>query len=235
MKFTCAKIFLCGFLFLMAPLLNAGVRPLVSGSSCTVLIDPAHGGDDMGVQVSKKVMEKDITLAVALALKKQLEENDKKITVCMTRTEDVSVSLEERMRMAEQWKPRALVSLHVNGGFGQSASGYEISFPGQQNGGAVQNKNEQTSIVKDMKNTQHVNHSIRMAQLIQKNLEKVFPRKGRGIREAPVPLLSVLHVPSVCVEMAFLTSEADRDKILSAKTQKAVVQALAKGIGEYLK
>ena len=234
MKFTRTGIFLCGFLFLMAPLPGAAAQPGVSPSSCAVLIDPAHGGDDKGVKVSSKGVEKDITLAVALALKKQLEESDKKNAVCLTRTEDISVSLEERIRMAEQWKPRVMISLHVNGGFGTEASGYEITFPSQQNDDARKKKG-QGHIVKDMEKTKHVNNSIRLAQLAQKNLETVFPRKGRGVREVSVPLLSVLHAPSICVELAFLTNETDRDKILSAKTQKAVVQALAKGIREYLK
>ncbi|MDR2861375.1 MAG: N-acetylmuramoyl-L-alanine amidase [Syntrophobacterales bacterium] len=222
MKITWAKILLCGFLLLLLPFSTVEAQPAAADSSCMVLIDPAHGGSDTGVKVSKKGVEKDITLAVALALKKQLEESDRKITVCLTRTEDAAVSIDERIRMAEQLKPRALISLHVNGGFGAGASGYEISFPGQQN------------ITKESAE-QHMNRSIRLGQRLQKSLEEVFPRKGRGIREAPVPLLSVLHAPSVCVELAFLTNEADRDKIISAKTQKDVVQALAKGIREYLK
>ena len=235
MKFIWPKIILCCFLFLMVPFLKAEARSPVADSSCMVLIDPAHGGDDTGVKVSKKGVEKDITLAIALMLKKQLEENDKKITVCLTRTEDISVSINERVRMVEQLKPRVLISLHVNGGFGTDASGYEIIFSGQRHKETGKSKREQASIVSDMEKTQDVNLSIRLAQLLQKSLDDVFPRKGRGIREISVPLLSAVPVPAVCVELAFLTNEADRDRILAAKTQKSVVNALTKGIREYLK
>jgi N-acetylmuramoyl-L-alanine amidase len=233
-KFDRLKVFLCGFLFFMVPFFIADVRPAFADSSCTVLIDPAHGGDDAGVKVSRKGVEKNITLAVALALKKHLEEGDGKIAVCLTRTEDISLSVDERIRMAEQWKPRLLISLHVNGGFGVSASGYEISLPPRHNAGESA-KSGAVTAGNDGEKARHLNRSIRLAQSLQKSLEEVFPRKGRGIREAPIPLLSVLHAPSVCVELAFLTNEADRDRILSAKTQKDVVQALAKGIREYLK
>ena len=221
MKFTRAKIFLFCFLFLLVPFLKAEAQPSASDYSCMVLIDPGHGGDDTGVKVSRKEVEKNITLAIALALKKELESNG--ITVCLTRGEDVSLSIEERIAMVEQLKPRVLLSLHVNGGFGRSASGYEISFPAKQN-----------TAGQDKGKIQHVNHSIRLAQVMQNNLEEVFPRKGRGVREAPVPLLSVLHAPSVCIELAFLTNEADR-KVISGKKQKAVVQALTRGVQEYLK
>jgi len=219
------------FLLLIVPL--AAVSAPSSGQSAyRILIDPAHGGADAGVSVSSRATEKDITLAVALSLKKILEGGNGRLKVQLTRTSDKTVSVNDRIKMVKALKPDLLISLHVNAGFGPEASGYEISFPGQKymkNGAAAGTP----EIVKDMEKTQYTNGSIRLAQMIQKNLEGVFPRKGRGIREVPVPILATLSAPSVCVELGFLTNRSDKDKLLGKDGQKEMARALGRGIRDY--
>lgn len=194
-----------------------------------ILIDPAHGGTDPGVSLSGKAIEKDITLAVALSLKKYLEEGNRKITVQLTRSSDKAVSLADRRHMVKANKADLMVSLHVNAGFGPEASGYEISFPGLKHlpsGG-------DEDIVKNMEKTKYINNSIRLAQLIQKNLELIFPRKGRGIREVPVPILTGVTVPSVCVEIGFLTNKDDKNRLLDKDVQKDIARSIGRGIRDY--
>lgn len=203
-------------------------QPAVPGSY-RVMIDPAHGGTDAGVGVAGKTSEKDITLAVALSLKKYLEMSDRKIKVQLTRSSDKTVSIADRRGMVKTFKADLLVSLHVNAGFGPEASGFEISFPGLKHLGASGNE----GIVNNMEKTKYLNDSIRLAQMIQKNLETVFPRKGRGIREVPVPILSVLSAPSVCVEMGFLTSKNDKSRLLDKEGQKDIARAIGRGIRDY--
>lgn len=150
----------------------------------------------------------------------------------MTRTTDKTLSVPDRIKLAKALKPNLMVSLHVNAGFGQEASGFEVSFPGFQGGNGSDLETE--AIVKDMARTKYLNDSVRLAQMIQKNLESVFPRKGRGVREVPVPILSGLTIPSVAVEFAFATNKENRDIILSKDGQQEIARSLNRGIRDYL-
>ncbi len=219
---VCTIIFLTAGIFLAQPAAQLSYR---------VFIDPAHGGTDPGVAYSSRVMEKDITLAVGLVLKKHLEGADRRIHVQMARSADKTVSVDERVAALRAYKPDLVISLHVNAGFGPEASGFEISMPGHKSIGSADKK----GIVQDMEQTKNTNESIRLAHLVQKNLEGVFPRKGRGIREVPVPLLEVLYAPSVCVELGFLTNKGDRDKLLAKDGQQEIAKALGRGVLEYLR
>jgi N-acetylmuramoyl-L-alanine amidase len=69
-----------------------------------------------------------------------------------------------------------------------------------------------------------------MAHLIQRNLDSVFPRMGRGLREADVPVLEGLRLPALVVEIGFASNSGDRKKLLSAKTQKEIARALSRSI-----
>ncbi|HPJ96354.1 MAG TPA: N-acetylmuramoyl-L-alanine amidase [Syntrophales bacterium] len=197
--------------------------------SYRVLIDPAHGGSDPGVGLSGKSVEKDITLALALSLKKYLEGGDQRIKVQLTRSGDKTLAIADRRNMIKKFKADMMVSLHVNAGFGSDASGYEISLPGLKHLGAVDGED----IVKNMEKTKCANDSIRLAQLILKKLEIIFPRKGRGIREVPVPILTGVTMPSVCVEIGFLTNKEDKNRLLDKDVQRDIARSIGRGIRDY--
>ena len=78
-----------------------------------------------------------------------------------------------------------------------------------------------------------LNDSVRFAQVIQRNMEHVFPRKGRGLRDAPMPILSDLTMTAAVLEMGFATNMDDRKKIMDEKTQQAIAQALSKSIRDF--
>ena len=150
-----------------------------------VLIDPAHGGEDAGV-VADKLREKDLTLNLALQVREESQKGEN-LLVRLTRSTDRTMSIAERIKMAGDFHPECLISLHVNAGFGKQASGYEVYFPGfRQN---VSREEGSTPVLKDMAKNRSLNESVRLAQAIQAALETVFPRKGRGLRDAPSPLL----------------------------------------------
>ena len=90
------------------------------------------------------------------------------------------------------------------------------------------------AILKDMEKNRYLNDSVRLAQQIQTGLETVFPRQGRGLRDAPSPLLEGLTIPAVVVELGFATHPEDRNKLTDEKTQKAVARAVVEGLWKYL-
>ena len=194
-----------------------------------VVIDPAHGGEDTGVLGVDKVAEKDIALAIALALQKELAK-EKTIEIVLTRDADKAVTLEERKNNILKIKPALVLSLHVNAGFGRVSSGFELYYPGFKDA-AVSVKSIKSTVpgVAD----KHLNETVRLARLVQKNLDALFPRKGRGLREATTPIAEGLSVPVLVVELGFVTNPDEKKKLISGKTQTEIAKALANSIKSF--
>jgi len=205
--------------------------PLSAAAAGHVLvIDPAHGGKDAGVKLSRTVHEKDVTLAIARLVKKNLS-NTGKIQVRLTRSDDRDLSPLQRKKVLQGLDADLFISLHVNAGFGQKAEGYEIYYLGAMVPSA--HKDDSGEILKDMEQTRRLNNSVLFAQIVQKNMGGVFPRKGRGLRDAPVHILQSLTMPAILLEIGFSTNLEDRKKLKDTEIQKAVAKALATSIKEY--
>ncbi len=141
------------------------------------------------------------------------------------------MTIAERIKAAGSLKPDCLISLHINAGFGKTATGYEVYFPGfRQN---ASGGGDTTPILKDMAKNRSLNDSVRLAQHIQDSLETVFPRKGRGLRDAPSPLLDGLTMPGLVVELGFATNPEERKRLTAEETQRAIARALVKGLRDY--
>ena len=190
-----------------------------------VVIDAAHGGDDAGVLGVDGAAEKDVTLAVALALQKELAKAGG-LEVLLTRKTDRTLSLEERKKIILKTNPALVLSLHANAGFGKTATGFELYYPGFAKVRAA-NKTVPAVGVPD---NRHLNDTVKLARLVQKNLDNLFPRQGRGLREAGIPLAEGLAVPVLVVEMGFITNANGKKKLTSRKTQAEIAAALAKSI-----
>lgn len=222
------KMFVAGFIALLVVFSN-GSASEAAGKKHLVIIDPAHGGEETGVKVNDKLGEKDITLAIALALQKELAQNNN-IDVILTRDSDKTLSLEDRKKDIIRLKPDIMISIHVNAGFGKDAAGFEIYYPGFKK--LDKQKKEVKGATKDAKN-KYLNDSVRLAQIIQKNLDTLFPRKGRGLREANHTLLEGLNIPSLVVEIGFATNPEEKKKLVSPEIQSDIAKALAKSITSY--
>jgi N-acetylmuramoyl-L-alanine amidase len=199
-----------------------------------VVIDPAHGGKDEGVQLARNVSEKDITLAVATLIKRNLEDS-KNLVVRFTRMGDTDVALADRVSAAIKANADLFISLHVNAGFEKDSAGYELYFPGfkGQESAKGATKGESAAIVRDMVRTKHLNESVRFAQIMQKRLDPVFPRMDRGLRDAPVLILQNLSIPAVDLEMGFSTNPNDRKKLQDGSIQAAVAKAVAESVRDF--
>lgn len=195
-----------------------------------IVIDPAHGGQDTGIKLTDKVNEKDITLAVALALRKELAKKNN-LEIILTRDSDKEVSLEDREKNVAKIKPDFVISLHTNAGFGKSASGFEIYYQ-EFNKDVIKEKKKAKGDARQEKN-KYLNDSVRLARIIQENLNILFPRKGRGLRRADLPVTEDLFVPVVVVEMGFATNPEDKKKLLSLNTQTEIANALGKSIKSF--
>jgi N-acetylmuramoyl-L-alanine amidase len=191
-----------------------------------IVIDPAHGGKDAGVKLTDNTSEKEITLAIALAIQKELA-SENNIEVILTRNSDANVAIEDRKYNALKIKPELFLSLHINAGFGKEAAGFELYYPGFKD--LEENKKAEKNIPKNKQN-KYLNDSFRLSNFIQKNMDALFPRKGRGLREADLPIMEGMTIPALVVEIGFATNPEEKKKMLSEKTQKEIAKALAKSI-----
>jgi len=229
MNIRTMKRLLILLMLIIFPLTSALAQPPKGKHS--VAIDPAHGGRDLGVSISDNEYEKNITLAIALLMKKELDKSGN-VQAQLTRISDSDVSLSERKQIVKKMQSEVFIGIHVNAGFSKHSTGYEIYFPGFK--GSASEQSDSKEILKDMAKNKYLNSSVKLAQLIEKNMDKVFPRKNRGLRDAAIPSLEGLSIPAVTVEIGFGTNPEDRKKILDAKTQEAIAHALCQSIKDFL-
>ncbi|MBF0207775.1 MAG: N-acetylmuramoyl-L-alanine amidase [Oligoflexia bacterium] len=120
-------------------------------NALTILIDPGHGGDDVGAKTilpSRRLansklkndhiitlFEKDLTLTISKKLQEKLKEKD--YSAFLTRSFDHNVSLEERANMAEKIKADLFISVHINSDFKKGAHGFETYYLNNHNDSAV--------------------------------------------------------------------------------------------------
>lgn len=224
-KLLCKTTLFVLLAFLVFPLSSA-----IAKSRHLVVVDPAHGGQDKGVELSKRFYEKDITLAIAKLLKKDLD-SSKNVRVLLTRSADKNVSASDRVKIAKRADIDLFISLHVNSGFGRKSSGFEVYFSGFKSSSTA--KNASKEILNDMVTTKYLNESVRIAQIIQKNMEKIFRRKDRGLRSGPILILEGLTIPAVVLEIGFATNTKDRRKLLNKTTQESIAKVLARSIRDF--
>ncbi|MDD5712503.1 MAG: N-acetylmuramoyl-L-alanine amidase [Smithellaceae bacterium] len=196
-----------------------------------VVIDAGHGGGDHGVAIGDKLYEKDITLKVARLIEKDMA-HVPGVQVKLTRSTDREMSSAQRVSAIKALRPDALISIHVNAGFGKDASGFEFYFPGFAKSTKADDGSQE--IIRDMGRTRSLNESVRLAQVLEKYLGNVFPRKGRGLREAPMALLEGIDVPAVVVEMGFATNPEERKLLADEKTEEMLAREMAAAIKAYL-
>jgi len=83
-----------------------------------------------------------------------------------------------------------------------------------------------------MQKTEHLNKAVHMAQRIQAQLEQVFPKENRGLREASLELIDDLSVPSIVVEIGFASNRENLKKLTTETSQREIARALSRGILE---
>lgn len=213
-----------------------------------ILIDPGHGGKDPGATAShtingKKVtlQEKDIALATGLELHSLLMSAypDKKIL--LTRSTDIFLSLEQRVEIAnsvklEENEAIIYVSIHANAAFNKNANGFEVWYlsPGYR-----RSVLEDTGVEKDllpilnsMLEEEYTTESILIAKFILDGLDEQIGTKStnRGIKEEEWFVVRNAHMPSVLVELGFVTNSSDaailNEKIYLRKTALGIYNGL---------
>ena len=240
-----------------APVEDASETSEARLATRVVIIDPGHGGRDPGSIGPGGRREKDIALAVGRALARELS-GDETLEIHLTRDRDRLVPIWERGELATKWKgdrPGVFVSIHANALPGRpSIRGFETYFlsearteherrvaanenaPLQMEGGVGGLEGAEGDlgfILRELRNLDHQRWSSLLADGVQRELETVHPGPSRGVKQGPFAVITNALMPSVLVELGFLTNREEERILSQAEFQTGLARALARAIRDF--
>lgn len=223
----------------------------------TVVIDAGHGGKDPGNLGTGRYRstEKDITLAVALKTAEYIEERIPGVRTILTRNGDTYPSLPDRVRIANDARADLLLSIHCDAfakpaaqgsstfvmGLDKSEASLRVSaqenatlFETDRDAAHAFDPNDpDTFIALALKQEIYLDRSLELANLIQTQFRDRVGRKDRGVRQAPYYVTAYASMPSVLVELGFLTNPDEEDFLQSEQGQDYMASALFRAFRTY--
>jgi N-acetylmuramoyl-L-alanine amidase len=214
-----------------------------------IVLDPGHGGKDPGAIGVGGLAEKDIVLEVAKKLAVKLK-REMGVEVVLTRTDDRFVALEDRTAMANAEDADLFISLHMNASPNPDARGIEtyyldnttdeasIRLAARENSTSRKNISDLQFILSDMTQNLKLEDSVSLAHRLQSSVVSTLTPHMRDVRDLGVKkaLFYVLvgaRMPSVLVEMLFITHREEGAAMAHNRLQDAMVEALYDGIQQY--
>lgn len=174
-------------------------------SKQSIVIDAGHGGSDCGAIGGGK-MEKDITLDVAKRVETLLIQ--KGYDVKMTRDDDSTVSLQERVDISENYAPDIFVSIHVNSSVKPEISGVETHYYHQE--------------------------SLSLAQTVHSSLASSVLSPNRGLFKSKFYVINHTTAPAILIEIGFISNTDERAQLVGEKRKQDTAKSIADGIQKYL-
>ncbi len=225
----------------------------------TIAIDPGHGGEDPGAMGPRKTMEKDIVLKIGEKLIRQFSQN-KEIQAFLTRKGDYFIPLEQRIKIAREYGAYIFISLHTDGSFNPQARGssiYCLSLSGATDeaarvladkenmsnilGGASLRPASFTKdpnlnqILLDLMQNNSMKESFRFAETLLQDIKAVNHLKFPSYRQANFIVLRAPDIPSLLVEIAYITNKEDERLLNQNDFQEKVAKTLTNSIKKYFK
>jgi N-acetylmuramoyl-L-alanine amidase len=217
-----------------------------------LVIDPGHGGKDPGAVGPGGLQEKQVVLQVAKELRQIIQRKLPQYRVVMTREDDVYVPLTDRAQIANTHQADAFVSIHANASDRRKIRGIEtwyLSFAAnseraqriaaRENNMSTQQLSALELILHDLQETDRINQSALLAGMTQTSLVRHMERHNstvpnRGVDGAPFMVLLHTTMPSVLVEIGFVSNPKEAKQLRNRTYQKALAQGIFTGIHEFL-
>jgi N-acetylmuramoyl-L-alanine amidase len=229
------------------PKVEGDARPLI-------VIDPGHGGIDNGAKGTGGELEKDVVLAFALTLREKLEAQGK-YRVAMTRSEDEFIALGERVRFARSRNAALFVSVHADAlpkreGLAEGATVYTLSENASDAEAArlaeTENKadviagvdltaepDDVANILVDLAQRETKTFSMQFARTVVDELKSAARLHKHPLKSAGFKVLLAPDVPSVLVELGYMSTKDDLKQLTSANWRARTAQALAQAVDAY--
>ena len=217
-----------------------------------VVLDAGHGGKDYGARGTHGLFEKNLNLQISKQVQKILK-NRYHYKVIMTRKDDTFVELKDRGKIANSHHADLFVSIHANAAKRKSAKGIETYYLGsgsneqaretaeRENGDLVHSVADDAvqEILASLISTTKMNDSSRLAAIVQKRLHKTMSKKfsgiqNLGVKEGPFFVLHDTNMPSILVEVGFVTNHQEGRHLKGRVYQKWLAESIARGIHDYL-
>jgi len=218
-----------------------------------VVIDAGHGGHDSGAIGFAKSREKDLALKTALKLGDLIEKNMPDVKVVYTRSDDRFISLAERGRIANRAQGDLFISIHGNAARNRAAYGAEVFFMGtsktddalevmlrensvvtleEKTPDVVQMSPEQL-LAYELANAGNMASSEKIASYIIDEFIGHARRHSRGVKQAPFWVLYHASMPSVLVELGFISNKEEEAYLITDKAQTELAEAMYFAVKRY--
>ena len=214
-----------------------------------VVIDPGHGGHDQGTVGKRGLLEKELVLDVAKRLG-QLLEQQIGCEVVYTRADDTFVPLEGRTALANEKKADLFISLHANSSAYPRIAGVEtfylnftnardaLDVASRENASSQKSISELQDLLQKIARQEKIEESKELASRIQTTLFTFSSRynpgiRNRGVKKAPFVVLVGAQMPSVLVEIGFLSNSKEETLLKRPDHRQKVAEALLHGVARY--
>lgn len=222
----------------------------------TVVIDAGHGGKDPGA-VSKILKEKDVVLNIALKLGAYIEKYFPKVKVIYTRKTDVFIPLNRRSEIANQNKADLFISIHANANDNSKIRGtetYTLGLHKTKENLKVAMKENSVMLYEDDYSTKYAGfdpqnpasyiifnllqgvnreNSINLAELTEFQFKTRVGRHSRGVREAGFWVLKQVSMPSILVEVGFVSNPTEANYLKKSNNQDFLASAIFRAFRAY--
>jgi N-acetylmuramoyl-L-alanine amidase len=216
-----------------------------------IVIDPGHGGKDHGATGKTGLKEKDLTLRMAKELAQKIEAN-LGIECILTRDKDVFMPLEERTALANTAGADLFISIHANAHKDTRIYGIEtyilnlatdeeaMKVAARENATSTKNMSDLELILNELMLNAKITESSLLAKEVQtgmvKNLRKKYRNvKDMGVKQAPFYVLIGANMPSILVEMAFISNKTEENRMRNEYYLNRLIDGVMGGIKEYTK
>lgn len=213
-----------------------------------VVIDPGHGGHDPGAQV-RGLNEAELVLDIAQRLERLLV-SEPGVEVVLTRRTNAYVALEERTVIANRSGADLFLSIHANASDNAGVRGFETYFlnfapnpeaeavAARENAGSARRMGSLPDIVKAIALNNKIDESRDFASMVQTSMHDLLRKTDRnarnlGVKQAPFMVLIGATMPSVLVEVSFLTNRDEATLLRSQTYRQQIADALFAGIMKY--
>jgi N-acetylmuramoyl-L-alanine amidase len=214
-----------------------------------VVIDPGHGGHDVGTHGASGALEKEVVLDVAKRLGAMLEDRLGS-DVIYTRSDDTYIPLERRTQIANEGRADLFLSIHANSSPYKYVAGVETYYLNfttiksaldtatRENASSSRSVFELKDLLQKIALKDKIDESREFAARVESSLYGVSSKsnpaaKNRGVKKAPFVVLIGASMPSVLAEIGFLTNTSDELMLKRPDHRQKIAEALYKGIASY--
>jgi len=221
--------------------IRPSVPPTPSTGLRTVVIDPGHGGDELGAQGPRGTLEKEITLAVSRRLR-TLIESRLGLRVFLTREDDRTVAHDDRSAFANNHQADVFLSIHANAAVRPLIKGAEVYYLSVERADAEARKRADDAattlpalgggtrtidlILWETAQARFLEQSSQLAGFIEDGLRARVGMSPRAVQQAPFRVLVGANMPAALVEIGYLSNPEQEQQLTSAAYQERIAESL---------